>query len=281
MKKSVAVLAIHGIGSQGVPASKTSSELTFSKELARRVVKKIGKGKFKQHVAWREVFWADVLQSRQKRYLRKIKRQTSVGLLRRYLVHNLSDAAAYRKIPNDPNANTYERIHGRIDRVLDDFQRDPDVDGNARLIILAHSLGGHIMSNYLYDMQKNPPPNLTDFQQAKTTMAFVTFGCNIPLFTFAYSPPDVTPISRPGTALKVKYKLKTWWGNYYDKDDVLGFPLEGIGPKYKALVKNRELKEIQINAGNLFRSRTPWSHNDYWEDKDFYGPVARLIKKAI
>lgn len=285
MGKSVAVLAVHGVGSQGAKTPANTSTLTFSKSLANLVAAEIGKTKFKNHVAWHEGFWADILQNRQGRYLHLIKRRTRGDQMRGFLARNISDAATYRLISTDPKADTYQRIHERIERALDDFNSDPDVDKDARLIILAHSLGGHIMSNYLYDMQKKPVMPLTDFRNARTTMAFVTFGCNIPLFTFAYDPADVMPIRRPGTALATpkyrKYYLKTWWRNYYDKDDILGYPLRDIGPGYKELEAKKELKDIPINAGGLFTSWNPMSHNAYWKDADFYRPVARLINKAI
>jgi len=283
MGKSVAVLAVHGMGSQGATEPKDTSKLTFSKDLKRLVADEIyrrNKFKFQNHVAWREVFWADILQKRQDNYFHKIKNRTRGNRLRRFLVKNISDAAAYRQIPSDPKANTYKKIHQKIDMVLNHFVNIDEVDDDARLIILAHSLGGHIMSNYLYDLQRNPSKP-TDFLNARTTMAFVTFGCNIPLFTFAYDPDYVKPITRPGIALRSQYILKTWWRNYYDKDDVLGYPLSGISKGYRALKKSGELKDIPINAGGPFTFWNLLSHNAYWKDADFYKPVADLIVKAI
>ncbi|MCY4183733.1 MAG: hypothetical protein OXD45_00230 [Rhodobacteraceae bacterium] len=279
MRKSVAVLAIHGMGSQGGnKRPNTPKQLTFSRNLHNRVVKEFNKKEWNfENVAWHEVFWADILQQRQDDYLNEIKRGTRWHRIRRFMVRNISDEAAYRQIPN---ANTYERIHQRIDETLLDLQQV--VDDDVRLIILAHSLGGHIMSNYLWDSQGNKPTNSTPFRKAETLMAFVSFGCNIPLFTFAYSPNDVKPISRPGTSLKgTKYYLETWWHNYYDKDDVLGYPLRDIGNKYTKMVTDRELKDIPINAGNLLTFWNLLSHNAYWKPPDFFKPVAKLIKEAI
>lgn len=249
MRKSVAVLAIHGMYSQGGNKRPNTPKLTFSRNLHNRVVKEFNKKEWNfENVAWHEVFWVDILQQRQDDYLNEIKRGTRWHRIRRFMVRNISDAAAYRQIPN---ANTYERIHQRIDETLLDLQQV--VDDDVRLIILAHSL-----------------------------MAFVSFGCNIPLFTFAYSPNDVKPISRPGTSLKgTKYYLETWWHNYYDKDDVLGYPLRDIGNKYTKMVTDRELKDIPINAGNLLTFWNLLSHNAYWKPPDFFKPVAKLIKEAI
>ncbi len=101
-------------------------------------------------------------------------------------MHNLGDAAAYRKIPGDPNAATYGEVHRRV---FDCIERLENIAGvSTPLLVLAHSLGGHIMSNYVYDMQRNSPvhPVTGRFQKLETMCGLVTFGCNIPIFNFAY-----------------------------------------------------------------------------------------------
>jgi len=280
MTKPVAVLAVHGIGSQGAKAPTDSATLSFSKAHARLVRNHVGAPKFDPNVAWREGFWADILQSRQETYLRRIKRRTRGDEFRGFVLRNLSDAASYRWTPQNQSADTtYWRIHARIDAALKNLEAE--VAPDARLIILAHSLGGHIMSNYIYDRLKKPDPNGSDFFNLKRTMAFVTFGCNIPIFVFAYDPEDVTPIWRPGSALDPKYRLRSWWLNYYDKDDILGFPLRDIGPKYEKMVKDKEIADVSINAGGLFKFWNPLSHNAYWKDADFFTEVAKLINVAL
>ncbi len=64
---------------------------------------------------------------------------------------NLSDAASYRKTGRR-NGGTYSAIHREIDEVVKDLAKDLGPD--APIVIIAHSLGGHIMSNYIYDQQK-------------------------------------------------------------------------------------------------------------------------------
>jgi len=75
--------------------------------------------------------------------------------------------------------------------------------------------------------------------------------------------------------------LTNWWQNFYDKDDVFGYPLGEISPGYEALKNKGELSDKSINAGGFLTSWNLLSHNAYWKDADFYRPVARLIDKAI
>ena len=72
------------------------------------------------------------------------------------LISAVGDASAYRHVDSPENTAyglIHERVRGRI-KALDDAL---DVD-DAPLIVMAHSLGGHIMSNYIWDMQ-NPGGN--------------------------------------------------------------------------------------------------------------------------
>ena len=276
--KDIGVLVIHGIGSQGKERPSDTAELKYSDKLYKRVRKDLG-GPQASRVAWREVFWSDILQARQSNYLKAIKRRTRYDFVRRFVLCNLSDAAAYRITPTDDADDTYQRIHERVDETLSDL--DNDVKDGAPLIILAHSMGGHIMSNHIYDRGKSDPSDYPAFQRFKTMAALVTFGCNIPLFMFSYDPDDIFPIDFPGTDLPDRLKFKTWWQNYYDKDDVLGYPLRDIGPRYEQMVRDGALKDIPIDSGGLFTSWNPASHNAYWRDDDLYKPIAKLIAKVL
>ncbi len=188
--KKIAVAVIHGMGAQGAKVSDDSALPTFSKHLRKRVRAKLGASMFDQSIAWREIFWADILQDRQARYLSAIRRRTRYDNLRQFVVQNLGDAAAYQKTA-DPADNTYEKIHKRVTKVIRELDQDT-VDG-APLVVLAHSLGGHIKSNHIYDTGKSGATG-NNFRNLKTLAALVTFGCNIPLFTFSYAPERLFPI---------------------------------------------------------------------------------------
>ncbi len=278
MAKKLAVAVIHGMGSQGSKQPDASDKLTFSKDLARLVARKLGKDRFGAEVAWREIFWADILQNRQLDYLKKIKRRTDFDQMRKFVLCNLSDASAYRPT-TDKGDKTYELIHGRIRQTIAELEAD--CEPGTPLIVLAHSLGGHIVSNYIYDMGNVPGAVATPFQRMEQLMFLVTFGCNIPVFVFAYPPEEVFPISRPGTGLPPDKTMNPWWLNFYDRDDILGYPLKDVGPKYQALSDAKELRDIRINAGGFLDAWTPFSHNAYWKDADLVDPVVRLAKAAL
>lgn len=278
----LAVVAIHGMGSQykpqGQPASTTP---TFSKGLKQRVARRVGADM--SDVIWHEVVWAQVLQGRQKDYLKKINRSLGYDKLREFVVCNLSDAASYRPTPDD-NDKIYDAIHQKVENVMGVVRHQVGPDGP--VLILAHSLGGHIMSNYIYDMQRHlrqggTPVHQTNVENMKTVAGIVTFGCNIPIFLFAYPENEIFPIMAPNRELPPALRFRTWWYNYYDRHDVLGFPLGKSAPSYAQLEQDRALRDKPINAGKIFTSWNPLSHNGYWKDRDLYEPVADKIKEIL
>ena len=105
------------------------------------------------------------------------------------------------------------------------------------LVVIAHSLGCHMISNYIWDVRDSKdakaPPN--PFEGFQTLAGIVMFGCNIPLFTLAYV--NLQPIQFPTKNLKAYFPKTTpakdideaaKWLNLYDPDDVLGYPLRPL-----------------------------------------------------
>jgi len=256
-KADLGVLVIHGMGTQKRNyASKMIAELTSRLSQNEQT-----------RVAWESVYWANVLSNRQAQYLNDAKRgKLDFVWARRFVVNALSDAVAYRYVPSssNPSGTTYDKIHGRVRTALKRLNKS--LNEEAGLVVLAHSLGGHIISNYIWDAQKkNSQSDSAPFEDAGTLRRFITFGCNIPLFTFALDP--VVPITLPSGAK---------WLNYYDRDDILGYPLQPINDKYK-----RVCKDIEINVGGFFTSWNFASHNKYWTDNDFTKPVAEEIEGLL
>lgn len=277
-KKKLAVAVIHGIGNQGEQRPPSSDVATFSRELRDRIRRVIGKGRFDKDVAWREIFWADVLVPRQMRYMEALGSKVNFRRVREFILCNVADAASYQKFPERPDT-AYAIIHDRVREVVGDLEQD--VTPGTPLVILAHSFGGHIMSNFIWDLQADSSNGPSPFQRMETVAGFVTFGTNLPLFLFGMPPEDIKPIHFPGTALANDHRAMPWWLNFYDRDDAIAFPLREIGPAYTEMVDGGQIDDIQINVGGLFTSWNPASHNRYWNDRDFYQPTAKFLEQFL
>lgn len=274
MADKVAVAVIHGVGALPGRNPQDSARLSFSKGLFQKIEAELGRKVTADQIVWREIFWSDILQARQDAYFKSISKLVRVGRLRKLVVSNFADALAFTR-PGE----AYDELNRRIAAVMAELKGDCPSD--TPLVVLAHSFGGRIMSNYIYDMQQGTRTADTPFERCETIARFVTFGCNLPLFTFSYPEAELEPISYPGTTLGEEFQQEPWWTNYYDRDDLLAYPIAPIGPAYEALAKNGELQEFPINVGGLFSSWNTLSHNAYWTSSSFYEPVAGMLKRLI
>jgi hypothetical protein len=82
------------------------------------------------------------------------------------------------------------------------------------------------------------------------------------------------PIQVPSPHLGTHFpKAKGGWINFYDQDDVIGYPLRTINPAYKSAVK----EDRAVNVGGLLSSWNPTAHTEYWTDSDVLGPIAEEL----
>jgi len=264
----VAVAVIHGMGSQGSDFAEPLIE-----ELSQRVQ---NQGKDPARIAWQSIYWADLLDGAELAYLRRAKNRADLDYLRlrRFVVTAFGDAVAYQQVTS-PHNTTYQDIHGRVREAIHELYVGGLGSQPKPLIVLAHSMGGHILSNYIWDAQKEHSTAVPPFERMNWLSGLVTFGCNLPLFSFAYS--QVAPIQFPPPRLREDLKEKSRWLNFYDPDDILGYPLKPISEEYGEVVT----RDIAINAGGIFSSWNPLSHNGYWTDNGFTRPVARLIASFL
>lgn len=264
MSKKLAVFVIHGMGSQSPGFADEMID-----ELSDRILKS---GNNPDEIAWKPVFWADILEAKQRNYLRAAKRMGDMDFitLRKFMITAFGDASAYQKVPSTANT-TYEKIHDRVASAISSTYTNDLGSSPKPMIFLTHSLGGHIMSNYVWDTVKTNDSQLSKFERMGYLAGIVTFGCNIPFFTFAYD--KVVPIKFPPTNLPQPLKSKAKWFNYYDPDDVLGYPLQPINADYKKVVS----KDVPINVGGILSSWNPMSHAKYWTDNDFTKPVSKFL----
>ena len=278
----IGVLVIHGVGHTRAERPSDTSELTFSKEMARRVRRKLGEKA--RGMAWREVTWSDILQKRQQKFYEAIRDKTGYDNPRAFVMSAMSDSAAYRKTADGSSA-IYEQIHSRFETTLRDLETD--VGPDAPILILAHSLGGHIASNYLYDLQRFESRSGegrfgSPLQNLRTVAGLMTFGCSIPVFLFGHDNDDIVPITYPGVDLPPAQQIRTWWQNFYDKHDILSYPLGPAAKCYQQMVANRELRDVPIHLGAPSTAYwDPLSHGAYWDDAELITPVVHYINKLL
>ncbi|MCH7761910.1 hypothetical protein IIA15_11020, partial [candidate division TA06 bacterium] len=125
------------------------------------------------------------------------------------------------------------------------------------------------------------------FEKMVNVTGIITFGCNIPLFVIGNDP--IEAIEFPHRNLSDELKSKAEWHNYYDPDDVLGFPLKELKYSYDGLEKPPNvysypdvvMEDVPIQVGNFLIGGTPKSHTSYWGDNKFVEPVAKYIRRFL
>lgn len=268
--KSIALLTIHGMG---------ETPKNYHKLFLERVKTYVGKDAWK-HVAFESIFYQDILQANQAKIYGRMRSHIRGQDVRRFLLYNFSDAASldYRKEQlNSAYHEAQLRIANSLRKVYEKCgQRDVPV------VILAYSLGCHVISNYIWDAQQTTPKaglwaNKTSFQDAAeegfvrlhSLSNLITIGCNIPVFVAGYK--DIQPFNKPSRAFK--------WLNLYDKDDVLGWPLEPLSAGYRKLVKDVSINANEHLSDLLLKSWNPYSHEHYFGDRAVVQSVGDALKR--
>lgn len=270
MKLAVAI--IHGIGTQA-DTRNDEGQHAFAQQLISGLRQRLGVEA--EHVAFQSLYWASVLDKRERAFLDKLREHpVQWRWLRRIVTLFLGDASGYRRV-SQAYDTAYEEVHQCVRAGLNALRAK--VDADTPLVILAHSLGGHIVSNFVWDQQRINTVEtcpLDPFLALETLSGLITFGCNIPLFTFAYDP--VVPIRFPGHCLTEAVTRQARWLNVYAPADPLGYPLRAL-PGYTAVVA----EDRAMPVGAWYTRHTPLSHVGYWQDRRFQGYVADYLKQLL
>lgn len=245
----------------------------FLRAVQRRVV---ARGIDADAVAMSAIWWGDLFQGDEDDLWRRMTQAHRLdwGWLRKFVMGVLADAVAYRR-PNPGQYDHYQAVHARVfDRLA--ALRDR-VGETTPLVVAAHSLGSVIFSDHVWDEQKHRGPGRDPFTRCETLAGYITFGSNIPLFTLGLE--EVKPIAfpPPGTALPNAVRAVARWMNYFDRDDVLGYPLREISAAYAATVT----EDVDLQVGGLLSQWNPASHAAYWNDETFIDRVADHVVDVV
>ncbi|MGH7718253.1 MAG: hypothetical protein ACREON_05345 [Gemmatimonadaceae bacterium] len=273
MTPAIAALVVHGMGTQPP---------TFADRFVRAIDERLARSGIPAgSVHWRAAYWADLVQSREQALWDDLSRAHDLdyAALRRFVITHFGDALAYQRVPLQ-DSDFYRDIHARIAGHLAAIRRD--VGADLPLVVLAHSLGSVIMSNFIWDVQQgrdqrrgagshNAMPPLTPLERMETLAGFITFGSSIALFTLCLR--DIVAIRFPPPELPEPLRQRARWLNVYDADDVFAYPLRPLSPTYAAAVH----EDVELNVGGPLRSWNPLSHNAYWTDPDFAARAAEVV----
>ncbi|MBO1581678.1 chemotaxis protein [Bacillus sp. XF8] len=275
--QKIAVAIIHGIGNQ---------DHDFAKEMERALrenfVEKI-RGKTidpSVQLVIAPVYWADVFEEREERLIEclVLNEELRYKSLRQFIVRFFGDAIAYQltKFGND----NYEEVHKRVRKSLKSLMEE--AGETAPLCIIGHSLGAVIASNYMYDLQQENENvqkylnELTPLEKGETFTLFYSLGTTIPLWSLRYVDFD-QPIQVPSSKAKYYFpKVEGEWINFYDKDDILGYPLKLISPEYDEVVT----EDQEVNVGSMMTSWNPLCHSAYLVDRNVINSISDGIVRV-
>jgi len=281
--KEAALITIHGMG-----CTERNYEQDFKREMRRRL------GSRWNRLHFGKVYYQGILQPNEDRVWKRVSGKLNWDTLRKFLLFGFADAAGLEARKHEPDS-IYTQSQVIIAKAM--FAARTALGGDKPLVIIAQSLGGQVVSNYLWDAQHHQAnPGSVDigiwrdpqqfaqqitggnsltadelrFLAGGTLRYLYTTGCNIPIFVAAHAGPQIIPIDKPRADFE--------WHNFYDKDDVLGWPLEDLSPAYGNLVSDHRINAGQGFIGWLLKSWNPASHGEYWGDDDVLdGLQARLL----
>ncbi|MBC5637725.1 chemotaxis protein [Ornithinibacillus sp. BX22] len=278
MSQKIAVLILHGAG--------TPKE-NFADKLIARITKEFNnmlpEQKADKEIVFEPVFWSSVFAAEQVKLWEQLKtyRKLRYSRLRRFVLEFLADAVAYQ--PTKMENQNYDKVHALLAKSM---QRLREKAGEkAPLCVISHSLGTIIASNYFYDLQYKQEnigketkycTSQNAIEQCQTLTLFYTLGSPMAMWSLRYIDFG-SPIAVPSPLVQLYYpNLQGEWLNFYDKDDILAFPLKGINEAYNQAVT----EDVQVNVGGIFTSWNPLSHLKYDTEKEVIKPIVNGLVRT-
>lgn len=248
MSKKVGILILHGIGQQ---------ETGYSMKLQQNLINDFSGSELK------EVLYSDLFPPDLKLLDSSHSWQLATRTIRRLFITFLSDATSYK------DRDGYKLAQLRLSDEIAKLKQNLDED--SPIIVVAHSMGAMLISDYVYDEQK-PPVEQKDWNKTKIVQnlrAIVTFGCNIPLFETGHK--KTVSIQRPSEKFE--------WLNFFSPFDPLGYKMETYyQEELNEVHKPSFIKDKEIYPGGLFTSWNFFSHASYWTSTEISSAIRRIIK---
>jgi|SRR6185437_7670050 len=227
-----------------------------------------------QNTLWGELFpWMKERNIPKKELVRNpmslFSRLRHMTFFRKLVVNFQGDLIAYLE---SPGANKYGAIHHEIYRAFETCTKqtlstEATPHNPALLTVVGHSLGAVITSDLLYDTligkKRRWPPHLR-------LANLMSLGSPLALYKLRYGyGPD--SFQKPITMQDQNGR----WINFYDPQDVVGYPLKTLNEAYNnAVFLDKVISVGQWwNPWHFIRQNTPFNHNLYLKDRT----IAKII----
>ena len=280
-----ALITLHGMGEHS-PGYADELRVELHSRLGARA----------RDLAFEAVYFQDLLREPEQRYWQAIKSDMRWHDLRKFMLFGLADAAGLevdKRRRDSAYAKAQVRIAAALMRAWIAMGRT-----NGPMLILAHSLGGHVLSNYLWDMQRAArgevpdcgmwrdfrnraqeiaghggplAPDEEDFLRRPNVHRIFTTGCPLPIFAALHTQP--TPIAKPTPDFQ--------WHNYYDLDDLFAWPLAGLSDEYAALVTDHATHGGGSPVQWLQKTANPVAFGSYWSDRNVLDPLTYALNALL
>ncbi len=264
--KEVALITLHGMGKV-----KPSYYFELEEKLKTRL------GDKWTRVSFQNIQYAPILQDPEDKLWADMMANPNNDLdgtkLRQFFLFGFGDAGSLEHSAHRDHT-LYIAVQREIQEALENALIDFEGDTSKPVVIIAHSLGCQVISNYLWDSQNNnnifstpihDGSEKSGFLALKRLTNLITTGCNIPLFIAGLK--ERICFQKPNNLFA--------WDNYYDPDDVLGWPLKQLGQTYEIV------NDHPINSGNLLSSWNIASHGEYWSDMDIVAPLSEILRAKM
>lgn len=267
MSKELALITIHGMGGIDKNYYKGFESIISSMM-----------GKKWEHISMKPVFYDFILERPQEKLWETMVKYNKLDneFLRRIFLSSFSDATSLEH-SQKTDKELYIRVQYEIFMALDMALAEMAGGVSKPVVLVAYSLGCQVISSYIWDAQNNlnlfgeegkkilNGKVINDFHRLKTLSNLITIGCNIPLF--------VAGLEKRECFKKLNEDFI--WDNYYDQDDVLGWPLKQLGDSYSLI------NDHNIDVGDIFTSWNFMCHLDYWKNKTIVKNLLNIILEKL
>lgn len=251
--KQIAIAIIHGIGRQ----DKSYAD-TFISKIKQEYTKLNGSS----NLVFKSICWQEEIEPIEQHLYSKIK--LNWKMLRSFFIGYGGDALCYQPLSNS-GAGFYEIVHKSIDKGLAELSQQ--VNSDAPLCIISHSLGTVVSSNFIWDTLHGS----RYFEPSEASKSMIN-KLKI-LYTMA-SPLSVWSMRYPNGGEPINLAPDSKWYNLYSTNDIISSELKLINQQYNCMPN---LEDIHIKVGGLITSWNPLSHNSYWDDKRVISHISNSL----